>query len=153
VWVINPRTLRLIQVGKPTYVKLLADGVLPKTAQKYHIAKSAARWADIKPGRNDRQKIYDKYPDMFMLAPNSDLTGKEKSFNLDDWPKYPISTVANPGVPHCQGIKSALTRLSMNKTRSKDPAAHKHIYGNIMRALDCYCQGSIKPGCKAKTAR
>jgi hypothetical protein len=139
-WIINPKTLRLIEVGKATYNRLLAAGIISKSEPQFVVNKIAARWADVKPNsRTERRAIYEAHPDMFMLPPNEDLRGSEKSFNKDNFPKYPISTSSNPGVPQCQGIKSALNRLAMNNTKYKDPAAHAFILGRIQDALFTYC--------------
>ena len=139
LYVLNPNTFRLLEVGKPTYLRLMRDGVLDKDSPEYDVETSVARWTDVQPRKPERMTMYDKHKDMFMLPPHWDLPKAQQHLNKDDWAKYPIATATRPGVPVCQGIKAALVRLSLNKTFFHDRELHDYVFCNIMRALHTHC--------------
>jgi hypothetical protein len=139
VWIINPESGRLIQVGKNTYEDLVKRKVVTSKTTKYYIKRGPVPWEQIAPkSKVVRRDMFAKHPEMFMLWPKSRL--HDPSLNQDDEPKYPIATAEKPGVVNCHGVQAALRRVHMDKASIANPKRQAHIIKQIKKVLDTHCR-------------
>ena len=105
-YVLNPKTNRLILVGKPTHKKLKAEGYNLPT----FIIRDTDEDLDFTRNKAQRLKYHAKHPNLFLLPPNS-------KYNQSDMPKYPTATEAKPHKTSCRMLKKALLRANLNANR------------------------------------
>jgi len=81
-YVINPKTQRLIQVGKPTYKRLIKEKVITKRTPVYEFKEEKKMYMPRKKAERDEirkrcgSKCFLKYPDKYHICEKTRTTCK-----------------------------------------------------------------------------
>lgn len=120
-FIINPKTKRLVQVGKAKYWSLRREGTINERTLVLEIPKSEVEWRAKAPMTvNSRKQMKSKCPTCFLDPANR---------------KYPVCSSGTCS-HSCQGAKAALIRATQQRNTT--------IQNKALRLLRSSCKAAIQ---------